>query len=203
VAPLVAPVTAPRPTASGDPSTEIRRRADTLNALDYFQLLGLPTTASAVEVKRAFHAESRAYHPDRFFHLTDVTLKTQVHEVYKRITEAYFVLRDETKRRKYLADITGSDRVRKLRFDEMAEQETKAAVKREVEEQIGVHPKGRQFFQVAMAELDRGQLAAAERNLKLALTYESQNTLYKDKLAQVQERIHEEFRREGKAFKIT
>jgi DnaJ-class molecular chaperone len=203
VAPLVAPVTAPRPTASGDPSTEIRRRAETLNALDYFQLLGLPTTASAVEVKRAFHAESRAYHPDRFFHLTDVTFKTQVHEVYKRITEAYFVLRDETKRRKYLADITGPDRVRKLRFDEMAEQETKAAVKREVEEQIGVHPKGRQFFQVAMAELDRGQLAAAERNLKLALTYESQNTLYKDKLAQVQEMIHEEFRREGKAFKIT
>lgn len=154
-------------------------------------------------MKRAFHAESRAFHPDRFFHLTDTTFKTQVHEVYKRITEAYFVLRDETKRRKYLADISGPDRARKLRFDEMAEQETKAAVKREVEEQIGVHPKGRQFFQVAMAELDRDQFAAAERNLKLALTYEPQNTLYKDKLALVQERIHEEFRREGKAFKIT
>jgi DnaJ-class molecular chaperone len=174
-----------------------------LNAVDYFQLLGLPTNASAAEVKRAFHAESRAFHPDRFFHLTDTAFKAQVHEVYKRITEAYFVLRDETKRRKYLADISGPDRARKLRFDEMAEQETKAAVKREVEEQIGVHPKGRQFFQVAMAELDRDQLAAAERNLKLALTYEPQNTLYKDKLALVQERVHEAFRREGKAFKIT
>jgi hypothetical protein len=202
VAPLVAPVTA-RPIVSGDPSTDVRRRAETLNTLDYFQLLGVPTTASAAEVKRAFHAESRAYHPDRFFHLTDATFKAQVHEVYKRITEAYFVLRDDIKRRKYLADVTGPERARKLRFDELAEQETKAAVKREVEEQIGVHPKGRQFFQIGIAELDRGQLAAAERNLKLALTYEPQNPLYKDKLSQVQEKIHEEFRRGGKAFKIT
>ena len=95
-----------------------------------------------------------------------------MHEVYKRVTEAYFVLRDDTRRRKYLADVTGPDRARKLRFDELSEKETQAAVKQQAQEQIGTHPKGRQLFQTGMAELERGQLAAAERSLKMALTYE-------------------------------
>jgi hypothetical protein len=37
----------------------------------------------------------------------------------------------------------------------------------------------------------------------MALTYEPQNALYKEKLKQVQDTLHEESRREGKAFKIT
>ena len=48
---------------------------------------------------------------------------------------------------------------------------------------IGTRPcKGRQLFQAGIAELERGQLAAAERSLKMALTYEPQNALYKEKL---------------------
>ena len=152
-------------------------------------------------MKRAFYKESRAYHPDRFFHLTDEAFKTQVHEVYKRVTEAYYVLRDDVRRRKYLADVSGPDRARKLRFDELSEQETKAQAKQQAAEQIGLNPKARQLFQTAMGDLEHGNLAAAERGLKMALTYEPQNALYKEKLTDVQARLYEESR--GKAFKIT
>ena len=189
--------------ATGDPEARIAWKAERLDTLDYFQLLGVPTTASAAEVKRAFYGESRAYHPDRYFHLTDEHFKGRVHEVYKRVTEAYYVLRDDTRRRKYLADVSGPERARKLRFDELAEQETKAAVKKEAAEQIGVNPKARQLFQNGMADLERGNLAAAERSLKMALTYEPQNALYKEKLTLVQDKLYEEYRRQGKAFKIT
>jgi len=161
----------------------------------------VPTTATAGEVKRAFYKESRAFHPDRFFHLTDEVFKAQVHEVYKRVTEAYYVLRDDVRRPKYLADVSGPDRAAKLRFDEIAEQETKAQVKQHAAEQIGLNPKARQQFQAAMTDLERGNLAGAERGLKMALTYEPQNTLYKEKLSEVQARLYEESR--GKAFKIT
>jgi curved DNA-binding protein CbpA len=205
IAPLVPPL-APVSTASAapaDPEAELAWKAERLDTLDYFELLGLPTTAGAGEVKRAFYRGSRAYHPDRFFHLADETFKTRVHEVYKRVTEAYYVLRDDLRRRKYLADVTGPDRARKLRFDELAEQETKAAVKQQAAEQIGLNPKARQLFQTAMTELERGNLAAAERDLKMALTYERENALYKEKLTLVQDQLHEQFRREGKAFKIT
>ena len=202
VVPPVAPVaSAPRPPA--DPEAQLAWKAERLDTLDYFELLGVDTAASAGEVKRAFYRESRAYHPDRFFHLTDEAFKARVHDVYKRVTEAYYVLRDDVRRRKYLADVTGPDRARKLRFDELAEQETKAQVKQQAAEQIGLNPKARQLFQTAMADLERGNLAAAERGLKMALTYEKENALYKEKLSLVQERLHEEYRREGKQFKIT
>jgi DnaJ domain len=203
VAPVVPPVAPPAQAAAipQDPLAQLAWKAERLDTLDYFELLGVPTTASAGEVKRAFYRESRAYHPDRFFHLTDEAFKARVHEVYKRVTEAYYTLRDDVRRPKYLADITGPERARKLRFDELAEQETKAQVKQQAEQQIGLNPKARQLFHTAIADFERGNLAAAERGLKMALTYEKENALYKEKLTLVQERLNEENR--GKAFKIT
>jgi len=202
IAPL-SPPAAPAAAASAAPADPLDRvawKAERLDALDYFELLGVATDASAAVVKRAFYTESRAYHPDRFFHLTDEAFKTRVHDVYKRVTEAYFVLRDDTRRRKYLADVTGPERATKLRFDEVAEKETQAATKKQAEEQIGTHPKGRQLYAAGVAELEREQYSAAERTLKMALTYEPQNALYKEKLAQAQAKLYEASR--GDAFKI-
>jgi len=203
IAPLAAPAppAAAAPAAPANPLERVAWKAERLDALDYFELLGIDTDASAAMVKRAFYTESRAYHPDRFFHLTDEAFKTRVHDVYKRVTEAYFVLRDDTRRSKYLADITGPDRAHKLRFDEVAEKETQAATKKQAEEQIGTHPKGRQLYAAGVAELEREQYAAAERSLKMALTYEPQNALYKEKLALAQGKLFEATR--GNVFKIT
>ena len=174
-----------------------------LDELDYFQVMGLELTASPAEIKLAFHHESRTYHPDRYFQSPDAELRDKVQAVYKRVTEAYFVLRDDARRKRYLADITGPDRLKKLRFDELAEAEAKAAVKKEVAEQIGTHPKGRQFFQSAVADLEAGRFSAAERNIKLALTYEPANPLYKQKLEEAQAKLNEEFKRSGgKGFRI-
>src|SRR5262249_31131067 len=102
LAPMVPPVVTAESVAA-DPEAQLAWKAERLDTLDYFELLGVATTATAAEVKRAFYSESRAYHPDRFFHLTDEAFKAQVHEVYKRVTEAYYVLRDDVRRRKYLA----------------------------------------------------------------------------------------------------
>jgi hypothetical protein len=203
IAPLVspvAPVTAAT-AAPADPEAQVAWKAERLDTLDYFELLGVPITASAGEVKKAFYRESRAYHPDRFFHLTDEVFKARVHDVYKRVTEAYYVLRDDVRRPKYLADVTGPERATKLRFSELSEQETRAAVKQQAAEQIGLNPKARALFQTAMTELESGNLAAAERGLKMALTYEKENALYKEKLALVQEQLHAQSR--GQQFKIT
>ncbi|MGZ6077416.1 MAG: molecular chaperone DnaJ, partial [Myxococcaceae bacterium] len=127
--------------------------------------------------------------------------KARVHDVYKRVTEAYYVLRDDVRRPKYLVDVTGPERAAKLRFSELSEQETRAAVKQQAAEQIGLNPKARALFQTAMTDLESGNLAAAERGLKMALTYEKENALYKEKLALVQEQLHAQSR--GQQFKIT
>lgn len=164
---------------------DLQKRTAALDTLDYFQVLKLGQEAGPADIKRAFYAESRTYHPDRFFHVTSPVLKERVHELYKRVTEAYYVLRDDARRKKYLADITGRDRARKLRYTEESEAEAKVAARREQEEQIGTHPKGRQFFLTAQADIEAERWAAAERNLKLALTYEPQNARYKERLQEV------------------
>jgi hypothetical protein len=175
-----------------DQLIDLERRTSQLDELDYFELLRLPQSAAPTEIKRAFYQESRTYHPDRFFHVADVKLKERINELYKRVTEAYYVLRDDGKRRKYLADINGPERAQKLRFNEASEVETKVAAKKEQEEQIGSHPKGRQFYLVGVSDLEAGRLPAAERNLKMALTYEPSNPRYKEKLTEVQQKLKTE-----------
>ena len=173
-----------------------------LDEMDYFQVLKLTPAAVPAEIKKAFYRESRAYHPDRYYHLADADSKQKVTDVYKRITEAYYVLRDDKKRQKYAGDIAGPERVAKLRYTEASELEAKVEVKKQAEEQIGTHPKGREFFKTAMKDWDAERWSSAERNVKMALTYEPANAKYKEMLVKAQNKMHDEFKKKGDQFKI-
>jgi DnaJ-class molecular chaperone len=180
VAPVAAPPPPPPPPAApANPLDDLVELCARLDQMDYFEILQVERTAAPPEIKKAFYGVSRTYHPDRYFQLTDKEIKERVNELYKRATEAYYVLRDDAKRRQYTADIAGPERAQKLRFTESSETETRAATKRQVEEQIGSNPKGRQFYQTAAADADAGRWASAERNLKMALTYEPANARYR------------------------
>jgi curved DNA-binding protein CbpA len=176
--------------------------ADALDSQDYYQVLQLPQTATASEIKRAFYRDSRVYHPDRVFHLTDQALKGDLNTIYKRITEAYYVLKDDAKRRKYLLDLGGPDRANKLRYTEASEAELKAEAKKVVEEEFGTTPKGRQFYKTALQEIDRGQWSAAERSLKSATMFEPGNAKFKEKLTLVQSKLEDGRKTSGDSFKI-
>jgi DnaJ-class molecular chaperone len=169
---------------------------------DYFQILRVQKGARPAEIQRAFHKSSRAYHPDRYYQLPDLALKEKINRVYKRMTEAYFVLRDEAKRVRYVAEIEGPERDKKLRFSEASETEIKLAAKKQAEEEIGTTPKGRQFYAAGTAEMEAGRWSAAERSLKMAVTYEPANALYKEKLAEAQQKLYEEMKQKGEPFKI-
>jgi curved DNA-binding protein CbpA len=171
-----------------DPGFELETdaTAQVLDQLDYFQILKLTPAAGHDQIQQAFHNESRVYHPDRYHSLPDSPFKQQVNRIYKRMTEAYFVLRDDRKRAKYLADLASPDRASKLRYTEESEQESKQAAKKAVQEQIGTTPKGRQLYQQAVKDLEGGRAENAVRGLMLALTFEPQNQLFKDKLREAE-----------------
>ena len=151
--------------------------AQIMDELDYFQILKVGQDASPSQIKAAYYRESRAYHPDRFFQLPNLDLKEAIGRIYKRINEAYVCLRDDTRRAKYLADVNGSERQKKLRFVEASEQE----LKKDKEQEIGSTPQGRKFFMAGLSDMAAQRFAAAERNFKMALTYEPNNPNFKAK----------------------
>jgi molecular chaperone DnaJ len=61
---------------------------------DYYEILGVPRTASSDELKSAFRNLARQYHPD-------VSDKPDAEEKFKEINEAYAVLSDSEKRAAY------------------------------------------------------------------------------------------------------
>jgi curved DNA-binding protein CbpA len=162
---------------------EVETVSGALDQLDYFAVLKLTVAATPADIRSAYHRESRTYHPDRYAAVEDDAFREQVARIYRRINEAYTVLRDDARRRKYAADVTGPDRSRKLRFSEEDEAEVKEAAKRRAVEQLGQTPNGRKFFAAAQADIQAGRWEPAERNLRMALAYEPGNERFKEALA--------------------
>jgi len=64
------------------------------NKRDYYEVLGVPRSASADDIKNAFRNLARKYHPD-------VNSADDAEEKFKEINEAYSVLSDPDKRAAY------------------------------------------------------------------------------------------------------
>jgi len=167
---------------------EVEQRAAALESMDYFEVLRVDRAATVADVKAAYYRESRKFHPDRYAALPSEPLKQLIGKIYRRINEAYTVLRDDGKRAKYVADVSGPDRARKLRFGEEDEARVRDEQKRRAEEQIGTTPNGRKFYAAALAEIAAQRWDAADRALRSALVYEPGNSRFKDALAVVEQR---------------
>jgi curved DNA-binding protein len=70
---------------------------------DYYEILGVPRTASRDDIRKAFRALARKHHPD----MVKPREKAQAEAKFKEINEAYEVLNDPEKRRRY--DELGAD----------------------------------------------------------------------------------------------
>jgi DnaJ-class molecular chaperone len=159
---------------------EIKALAGLLDELDYYQLLETKQGCKASELKLAYYAVSRRFHPDANRHQAE-DVRQAAERVTKRVTEAYSVLRDPRRRRIYddrLAENGGGARL------QLAEAEAEAG-RKVIEERMGRTPNGRRFFTLAAGDIDRGDLASAARNLKMAVTYEPGNAYFKQKFAEV------------------
>lgn len=71
-----------------------------MNEKDYYALLGVSSDASQDEIRKAFQQKARKLHPD-------VNKEPDAEERFKEVSEAYAVLSDEQKRKRYDAMRSG------------------------------------------------------------------------------------------------
>ncbi len=62
---------------------------------DYYEILGVPRSATEADIKKAFRKLAREHHPDV------AKDKKRAEEKFKEVNEAYEVLGDPAKRKKY------------------------------------------------------------------------------------------------------
>jgi DnaJ-class molecular chaperone len=163
--------------------TEIKALARIIGEIDYYQLLHLRRDAAAGEVKKAYHATSRAFHPDANRHL-EPDLREAVRVVAMRISEAYSVLRNPRRRKAYDQRLDAGEGLR-MQLAEAAA----VAHKQEHEQRSGRTPQGRQYHQLAAKDRKREDWSAAMRNLQTALTFEPDNEGFKEELAFVRSKL--------------
>jgi curved DNA-binding protein CbpA len=75
-----------------------------LRQSNHYDILGIATSSSAVEIKKAYYRAAREYHPDRHFSLPE-DVKGKLINIFNVITKAYLTLQDYEKRRDYDASL--------------------------------------------------------------------------------------------------
>ena len=147
--------------------TEIIALARIVNELDYYQLMHVERGANRSELKRAYYATSRVFHPDSNRHL-DEELRVAVSQISKRVSEAYTVLRNPRRREAYDRQLDENGEVRQPLVQTREKDNAQL-------EDAAITPQGRQYWSLAQADLARGDQEAAARNLQTALTFEPGN----------------------------
>ncbi len=67
--------------------------------MNHYEVLGVPPTADAAMVRRAYLRLARTHHPD--YHVGDEVGRRRAERTMQRVNEAWAVLGDDTKRRAY------------------------------------------------------------------------------------------------------
>jgi tetratricopeptide (TPR) repeat protein len=77
------------------------------SARDHYDVLDIARLCSAEEIKTAYHALARRFHPDHF-HQSDTALRTRVDSAFARIAQAYEMLSNSALRAAYDAKLSST-----------------------------------------------------------------------------------------------
>lgn len=163
---------------------EILLIAGALASMDYYQVLKVDRKAVPIDVKKAFFRESQALHPDKFFSSSDTELKDAVMYIYKRVAEAYAVLRDPEMRLKYDQQIgAGAEAAKRLE-----RREAPSGANVPAADPKAKNSQAQKYLQLGLMALRKGDFSGAEMNLQFALKFEPANDGIAKKLKEAQEK---------------
>jgi tetratricopeptide (TPR) repeat protein len=89
------------PKISEEEAHRIQEFYSKLNKMDHYRLLGCAATADTKDIKRAYFALAKLYHPDRFFRKDVGALKPKIDAIFAAMTHALDTLTDADGRATY------------------------------------------------------------------------------------------------------
>lgn len=89
------------PKISEEEAHRIQEFYSKLNKMDHYRLLGCAATADTKDIKRAYFALAKLYHPDRFFRKDVGSLKPKIDAIFTAMTNALDTLTDADGRATY------------------------------------------------------------------------------------------------------
>ncbi len=165
-----------------------------LDTISYYQLLRVPVDVEPRQLQHRFHELTRRYHPDLYFALPDGELRSAIDRIYRRMNEAYGVLRDPRRRRMYERGLQGAPHTWRLRLSEEDEQ----AAQRLARTRRGSTGPGHYYWTMARDVLERARqldngirpaLRESARLLRTAMVFEPDNEHFRHALEHVSDRL--------------
>jgi tetratricopeptide (TPR) repeat protein len=109
--------------AAGEESVEmspelqekVRGLYDRLNELDHYALLGVAATSDEKDVKRAYFALAKDFHPDRYFRKNLGSYKKRLEAIFARMTQANDTLSNRARRAEYDRHLTQLLKMKSMR----------------------------------------------------------------------------------------
>lgn len=163
--------------------------SDRLDELDYYTLLGVADEASVADIRRAFRAFARRYHPDRFAGEPADKLENAT-RIYRRGAEALSVLTDETLRAAYDAAL----RKGVVRLTSDAREQAERATRKEepAAPQVPIRTlEAQTLFKRAVDAAKREDWATAWKSLRAAIEVEPDNVFLRTRFKQLDAKLRE------------
>jgi curved DNA-binding protein CbpA len=186
-----------------DPSLEIgvevqRELLEFAARLDrsYHEILGVARDADERAIKKAYFALSKRLHPDRYFRRRIGPFAPLVETCFRKLLEAYELLSDpQTRGEVQAAPATAADVSPARRSSLEARRRLRervgalAGAKRATDER---KRKAKSFFEAGMAAFAKERWLEAAGAVRLAIAFDLDNAVFRERFAEVQRKAHEE-----------
>ncbi|MBK6315560.1 MAG: DnaJ domain-containing protein [Blastocatellia bacterium] len=77
---------------------DLDRMLGSFVGVEYYDVLQIPRRSDSAEVKKAYYALAKRFHPDRYQHTNDQEIRDKLEAIFAHVSKAYDTLKDETAR---------------------------------------------------------------------------------------------------------
>ncbi len=165
---------------------------ENLDNLNYYKILGIKKSSDRREIKRAYFALSREFHPDRYFRKSIGRFKTILEAIFKKVSEAYEVLYDSKSREEYDKSIVSEEKIAEARKESEKQVRTGRPMDKALKPIVERLAKAKGFFKAGKKDFLDKNYKSASVNFRLAIAYDPYNEQYKENFAEAQRIVKQE-----------